>query len=107
MKNLASIFKKSRSQDAGPLFGFGTSAQADWKIIFFSTLVFILIVSILNLALFVQINRGEIFVIEEKDNAPQHTLDLEKLRETNAYYQNKALGFERIKKATSTPITDP
>ena len=107
MTNFKTLFSKTDSRDKDPFFGFGTSAQADWKIIFFSTVLIIIVVSILNVVMFIKIDKGEIFVVKENNPMSKNALNLEKLKETNLYYKNKALEFESLKKGTSSPVVDP
>ncbi len=87
-------------------FGFGTSPEADWKIIFVSTIILTILVIVSSIFIFIKIDKGEIFVVEKSAGEGDKTLDLSLLRETVSYYQNKALEFERIKRAR-TPATDP
>ena len=97
MENPQTFFKK---------FGFGTSPEADWKIIFVSTMILAVLVIASNIFIFIKINKGEIFVVEKSAEEGDKTLDLSLIRKTVSYYQNKALEFERIKRA-KTPATDP
>ena len=79
------------------LFGLGTSPDADWKIIFVSTIILAVLMIILNVFIFIKIDRQEVVVSDEANKEHQKVLDLSELRETVLYYQNKALEFEKIK----------
>ena len=106
MENLQTSFKKLNWKTDGRLFGFGTSPEADWKIIFISTVALALLVIIISAFIFIKIDKGEIFVVEQSDEQGEKTLDISLLKETVSYYEGKAVEFERIKRA-STPAVDP
>ena len=79
------------------LFGLGTSPDADWKIIFVSTIILAILMITLNVFMFVKIDRQEVVVSDETNKDKQKVLDLSELRETVLYYRNKALEFDKIK----------
>ncbi len=106
MENPRTSLKKLNWKVNGRLFGFGTSPEADWKIIFISTTILAVFVIALSVFMFIKIDRGGIFVVERSAEEREMTLDASLLRETVLYYQNKALEFKRIKSAI-TPATDP
>lgn len=106
MKNPRESLKKLNWKVNGRLFGFGTSPEADWKIIFISTMILAILVITLSVFMFIKIDRKGIFVVERSTGERETTLDASLLRETVLYYQNKALEFKRIK-STITPATDP
>ena len=106
MKNQWTFLKKLNWKINGRLFGFGTSPDADWKIIFISTTILAILVIALSVFMFIKINRGEIFVIERSVEQGEKPFDTSLLRETVLYYQNKTLEFEKIKSSV-TPATDP
>jgi voltage-gated potassium channel Kch len=81
----------------GRLFGFGTSPEADWKIIFISTLVLGSLVIALSVYMFIEVGNREISELEELAGQDDKPLNASLLRDTVLYYQNKALKFERIK----------
>jgi hypothetical protein len=91
----------------GRLFGFGTSPETDWKIILVSAVVLAFIVITLCAYMFIKINKGEIFLVDQSTDTEAKTLDVEVLRETVSYYQSKALEFEHIRNATTTEAVDP
>ncbi|MDO8569627.1 MAG: hypothetical protein Q7R89_02530 [bacterium] len=105
MKNPRTSLKKLNWKVKGRLFGFGTSAEADWKIIFISTTILTILVVALSVFMFIKIYKGEIFVIERSAEQEKKVLDTSLLKETILYYQNKALEFKRIKSSV-TPATD-
>ena len=106
MINLYTSLKKFKWRVGGHLFGFGTSPQADWKIIFISTLVLTLLALVLSGFIFIKIDKGEIFVIDKPLEQRGKTLDISLLKEIISYYQGKAREFERIKSLV-VPATDP
>lgn len=99
MENSENNNKKfSRKLESGKwLLGLGTSPDADWKIIFASTIVLIILMVILNVFIFIKIDRQEVVVSGEAGKERQKALDLSELRKTVLYYQNKALEFDKIK----------
>ena len=107
MENPRISLKKLNWKVEGRLFGFGTSAEADWKIIFISTTALLVCVIILSVFMFIKINKGGIFVVEKLVEQKEKTLDVSLLKETVLYYQNKALEFEKMKIATTTRVIDP
>ena len=106
MINLYTSLKKFKWRVGGHLFGFGVSPQADWKIIFISTLVLTLLALVLSGFIFIKIDKGEIFVIDKPLEQRGKTLDISLLKEIISYYQGKAREFERIKSLV-VPATDP
>ena len=106
MENKQTFFKRFSWKVNGRLFGFGTSPEADWKIIFISTVVLVTMVIVLSIFVFIKIDKGEIFVIERLPDQGEKILNLSLLKETASYYQDKAAEFERIKNSTS-PSADP
>lgn len=105
MDNPLSPFKKLNWKTNGRLFGFGTSPECDWKIIFISTIILVALVGVLSVYIFMKIDRGEIFVVEKSDEPSEKSLDVSLLKETVLYYKNKALEFKRIKSLV-VPSTD-
>ncbi len=90
-------FKNLELKKGDWLFGFGTSVGADWKIILSSTLALSFLVIILSIYMFIKIDKREVFVVEKPEEMGNKDLNLEVLRDTVIYYQNKAVEFERIK----------
>lgn len=107
MKNFSAFFKKLDFKKKGSLFGFGTSPQADWKIIFTTGALLVILGILANALIFIKVDKGEIFVVEAPELLGEHGLNLNTLRETVGYYNSKALEFERIKSGTSTGLVDP
>lgn len=85
---------------------FGVSPEDDWKIIFAVTVTIIFLVSILNVYIFVRVDRGEFFAVEEGEKTTK-MLNIDVLRDTVSYYRNKAYNFESIINGISTPVPDP
>jgi len=106
MENPLTPMKKFGWKTNGHLFGFGTSAEADWKIIFVSTVVLAILAMVLSLYIYIKIDKGEIFVIEKTAGQGETTLGASLLKETVSYYKNKAIEFKRIKNVVK-PAADP
>ena len=104
--NLFSQLLKRLNLKKGHRTAFGLSPEVDWKIIFVSTAVLIILVIASSIFIYVKIDKGEIFVVEKPEENRERTLNISALKETISYYQNKALEFERIKSQV-TPATDP
>lgn len=85
---------------------FGADPKTDWKIIFISTVILVVSVVVFSVYMFVKIDKGEIFLVEKTGVEQERVLDIDLLKETVNYYQNKAFEFERIKNA-KTKAVDP
>lgn len=104
--NLDPVLEKIEWHADGHLFGFGLSPEADWKVIFVSTVTLIVIVSMLNIFMFLRVDRGGLSR-EEALESEVPSLDLESLKGAVNYYQNKSKEFERIRNGTVTVVVDP
>jgi len=83
-----------------------TNPEFDWKIIFFSTLGFIILAVTLSIFIFIKIDKGEIFLAEPVDSSSSQTLDASRLRDTLEHYGDKADEFNRIINASHSSV-DP
>lgn len=102
------LSKKINFKKNGRLFGFGSSPEADWKIIFtlFSAIAIIGIA--LNVFIFLKIDKGEIFAVEDPASGEGRMVDYEKLKSAVDYYQEKERNFRAIQSnASTTVISDP
>ena len=106
MEDPQTSLKKSGWKIRGKL-GFGTSPEADWKIILISTVVLTVLVVTLSVLIFIKVNERELFMVEQLEEEKGQTLDTLLLRKTVLYYQNKALEFDRIKNAGASTVADP
>ena len=106
MEDPQTSLKKSGWKIRGKL-GFGTSPEADWKIILISTVVLTVLVVTLSVLIFIKVNARELFMVEQPEEEKGQTLDTLLLRKTVLYYQNKALEFERIKSPGTSTGADP
>jgi hypothetical protein len=106
MKNFKISFGKSNMRSSGRLFSFGTSPEADWKVIFVSALILGVLIILLSVFIFIKIDKGEIFVVKQSTNENSKTLDITLLKETVSHYQSKAREFEQLKN-TVIPAVDP
>jgi len=105
MEKLQTFFKKLSWKPSGRLLSFGVSPEEDWKIIFISSIILVFVVIILNVYIFIKIDKGEIFGVT-KSTEQEELLDISLLKETVFYYQNKALKFESFNSG-DTSIVDP
>ena len=101
------ILKKIEWKQDGRPFGWGGSPDGDWKLIFISTLVLIVLVSAWNYLTFMKVSGGEIFIAEDVSTEEVPLLDVEGLKNAVLYYEIKALEFEKIKNGTTTSVVDP
>jgi hypothetical protein len=107
MNELKSLLQKFKLKREGSPFGWGASPDADWKVIFLSTLVLVIVVGGWSYLEFNRIIKGEIFVSKEVSEGGAPLFDLENLKKTAAYYEAKALEFEKIKSGTTSSVVDP
>jgi hypothetical protein len=106
MSDINSILKNLDWNTRRP-FGWNSSPDADWKVIFTGTVLLVLFASMLNLAVFVRIDKGKLFATEEEAAAEIPTIDTEELKKTLTYYQNKAAEFRRLTGGGATVVVDP
>lgn len=90
----------------GRLFGIGTSPEADWRFVFVSALIIAILVICLSVFIFMQVDKGEVFINERPDGGGGRTLNTSALRETVSYYQAKGEEFERLR-ISPEPSVDP
>jgi len=106
MDNEEQKTKKVRQKRSFDFLHWGRSAEGDWKIIFIVAAIFALCSIALSTFIFIKIDKGEIFLVEKTTEDSAESLNVEKLKETNSYYKNKALEFERIKNSNPAHV-DP
>ena len=106
MENQPTPIKKLQWKHNSWLFGFGTSPEADWRIILISAMILVVLIITLSVFIFIKIDKGEIFVVERLAEQSEKTLNLSLLKETVSYYEAKDLELGKIKNAT-TVATDP
>lgn len=106
MENLKTFLKKPNLKLNGSLFGFGTSPEADWKVIFVSSAVLAISFVIFSVYIFIKIDKGEIFVSKQTTEQEGQILDTALFKETISYYEAKALEFKEMKKVEITAV-DP
>jgi len=97
MDNLRKIFSKFEFKKSGTSLNLGSGPERDWKLIALSTILLALFVIGFSLYVFIQIDKGEIFVVERPGGREGRILDIDKLRATVDYYQSKAETFETLK----------
>lgn len=98
--------KKLTLKSGDRFFGWGESPDADWKVILIATLVLMILVSAWNTFSYLDISKGDT-VVSEETNGEGQLLDVEALKDTVNYYQDKALNFEKIKNGEGEAIVDP
>ena len=76
----------------------------DWKIILLTTILLLVLVTAINVLIFIRLDKEEVFVSSPTTG---RTIDLSVLRVTTHYYQNKALEFTNITTGRATPLRDP
>lgn len=101
------IFKKIGWKKDGRPFGWGASPDADWKTIFLSTIVLILLASAWSFYVFTQVGRGEVSVDEAVTGEQLVTFDIEELKSAVSYYEAKAKAFEQLRNGSTTTVSDP
>ncbi len=106
MENLKTFFKKSDLKFSGNLFGFGTSPEADWKVIFILSAILAVSFVGFSVYIFIKIDKGEIFLSENLSQQNDKVLDTNLLKESAAYYKNKAVEFAELKNV-GIPAVDP
>lgn len=106
MSKLKTFFEKFDWKTDIRLPALGTSPEADWKIIFASTVVLSILAITLSVFIFVKVDKGEVFVVKEPTGQMEKTLNISRLKETVSHYRNKALEFGKIK-SKKTSATDP
>lgn len=90
----------------GRLFGFGVSPSDDWRILSVVLLVLALVVSALGVYMFVQINQGQIFMVEEQQAGGDVSLLKNNLKSTVNYYTERQTNFLNIRNNKET-LADP
>ncbi len=85
----------------------GRSPESDWKIIFMAAIILAVLVSVLNVHMFIKVSRGEFSDVFEAGESESETLDREVLRSTVSRYRGKEAAFRRIINSESVPVVDP
>lgn len=78
----------------------------DWKIILFIFSITNITIAIFSAYLFLQINKGEIFLVEPPQTTFVDTIDREKLTKTLMLFEEKINNFEVLKRNKPT-LVDP
>ncbi len=78
-------------------FHWGRSPERDWKIIFTFMTLLLFCSIVFSTFIFIKIDKGEIFLVEQPNEEQNLTVNLEKLKDTISYYNSKALEFGKIK----------
>lgn len=105
MKNIFGSIRNVSLRRGGRFLGFGSSPEADWRIIF-NVGVFLSICMVLFCAyIFIKIDKGEIFTTEPPTDA-ERTLDIQKLKETVSHYKDRKAVYEELKN-NGTSVPDP
>ena len=77
----------------------------DWTVVLMVFVIIVLVVTALNVRLFMRIDKGELFVVEDTDKtAVSNTIDEELLGSTLEFFEEKENRFEQLKRiAPSIP----
>lgn len=106
LKSLLEKFKRRNTSDVHVL-GLRKGPHADWQIIFLSTVAITVVVVAMEVYLFFNIYRKDVFSPQEANMTSVDLVNLTKLRKMTATYQTKAAAFEKLKKGTQVPVVDP
>jgi hypothetical protein len=106
MSDLNSILKNLDWNTKRP-FGWSTSPDADWRVIFTGTALLMVLASLLNLSLFIGVEKGRLFASEEPETEDTLTLNTAELERTLEYYEKKASEFQKIINGAGTAVVDP
>ena len=105
---MSDLFSKKISFGKPKLPAFGQSPEGDWKIIFTIAATVAALGIAVNAFIFIKIDKGEIFVVDDLVSEGGGTLDVAELKETVNYYDKKAESFDAIlKNSSTTPVVDP
>lgn len=112
MKNFLSLFRewfdktKAESESAQ----FGRDARFDWKAIIFLFLLLNIVFVIASFFMYAGINKGEIFLVDKKEQASLNILNTFELEKAVAFFEGKRERFEALKQEffrTADPYTAP
>jgi hypothetical protein len=105
---MPNLFSKKISFSKSGIPAFGQSPEGDWRIIFTVAALVALLGIAVNVFIFIKIDKGEIFVVDNLATEGGNTLDVAELEETVNYYQNKQAVFENLLRSSSTTaVVDP
>jgi hypothetical protein len=104
---MENLLKKLKMKSGDRSFSWGISPDTDWKIIFISTIILIVLVSAWNFLTYLKVDSGMYLLEEGTGEATLPTLNLESLKNTVEYYETKSLRFEKIKAGENTTVPDP
>jgi hypothetical protein len=90
----------------GRLFGFGVSPNADWKILFVSSVLLVILACILGSYFFIRVNLGQLVGQKSYQTEEGKVFDEDLLKQTLEYYKSRAVMFEEIKMTKET-VPDP
>ncbi|MBI2618302.1 hypothetical protein HYW58_02520 [Candidatus Kaiserbacteria bacterium] len=82
------------------------NAHFHWKLLFGGFLTLNILILLLSLYLFLQINEGDIFLVEQNQEIRIETIDRNMLNETIAFFESKNTRFES-NKLLPLEIPDP
>jgi hypothetical protein len=99
--SLEPFIKKIDFKSGTELLKFGVTPESDWKKLLVITIALSVLVSALNIFMYIRVDRGEIFEIYGETGEEVPKLDIEELKKTTDYYESKASEFEKIKSGSS------
>jgi hypothetical protein len=106
MSDLNSILKNLDWNTKRP-FGWSTSPDSDWRVIFIGTVLLMVLASFLNIAIFLRVERGKFFASEEPVVEETLTFDTNELKKTLESYENRAAEFKRLTSGSASVVSDP
>jgi hypothetical protein len=106
MSDLNSILKNLDWNTKRP-FGWSTSPDADWRVIFIGTVLLMVFASLLNLAVFIRVEKGKFFASAEPQSQETLTLNTDELNKTLESYKNRAAEFGRLTSGGVSVVADP
>jgi len=102
LKNIKARLDKQRFQPGRSV----THPTRDWKIILGAFTALNIVIIILSTFLFLQINKGEIFLVDSTSPSTVDSIDKVLLKETLSFFEEKERVFESLKRNKPT-LVDP
>ncbi len=105
MEDINKIFSKLNFTKGRRYFAFGSSPEADWRIILLSFILLCFITIGLCTYFFYKINLSDINP-ESSPTVTAPAFNINKLRQTISHYKEKEMEFERVRSTPET-VVDP
>ena len=85
----------------------GVSPKDDWKIIFSTTSILVVLAVVTSLWVFLSLDRREVFVVMPVGQDGEELINLNALKRTAQHYQTKKVEFEKLLTGSGPRIVDP